>query len=433
MPLVEPIAYTTDSREVHELAALYKAGKLNLSPGFQRQSVWSLRDRTKLIDSILRRYPLPAIFLYRRETDGRIVYDVIDGKQRLESIFMFMGVLRGHRFEVKATFPGDDEPEVWDWPRLLRRKRQAVIEGYKITVIQVDGELGDMIDVFVRINSTGKALSAQEKRHARYFNSPFLKAIGQAAEKAVPILKNQRVLSDAQIARMKHIELMAELAYSIHRGEVIHKKAALDGVMADYAMTALRVRKAVDGAKAAIRRTLTLFPDLRTTRFRQLADFYTLVVLVAKFERDGFVLTDPGRNAIAWDLLSRFGAGVDELRVKQKQLAKSKESDEDMRAYLLTVTEGTDTETNRRNRERILQGLLESVFEKKDTKRLFSEEQRRLIWHSTAKPKCMSCRCNLAWGDFHVDHVFAHSKGGRTALENAQLMCASCNAAKGNR
>lgn len=433
MAFIAPITYTTDSREVHELAGLYNAGKLNLSPGFQRQSVWSLRDRVKLIDSMLRRYPLPAIFLYRREKDGQIVYDVIDGKQRLESIFMFMGVMRGNRFIVKATYPGDDEPEPWDWARLVRRRRQAVIEGYKVTVIQVDGELGDMIDVFVRINSTGKALSAQEKRHALYFNSPFLKGIGRAAETSASMLKSQRVLSEAQIARMKHIELMAELAYSIHRGDVIHKKAALDGVMADHGMTPVRVRKAVDAAKTAVRRTFKLFPELRTTRFRQLADFYTLAVLLAKFERDGFVLTDRRRNGIAWDLLSKFGAGVDDLRVRQKQLAKSTEGDEDMRAYLLTVAEGTDSETNRRNRERILRGLLESIFEKRDGKRFFSEEQRRLIWHSTAKPKCMSCRRNLAWGDFHVDHVFPHSGGGRTALENAQLLCASCNAAKGNR
>lgn len=433
MATAAPITYTTGSREVHELVGWYQDGKLNLKPGFQRQSVWSPRDRAKLIDSILRRYPLPAIFLYRRETDGQIVYDVVDGKQRLESIFMFMGVLRGNRFEVKATCPGDDEPETWDWQRLGRRKRQGLIEGYKVTVIQVDGDLGDMIDVFVRINSTGKALSAQEKRHARYFNSPFLKGIGRAAESAAPLLKEQRVLSEAQIARMKHVELMAELAYSIHRGDVIHKKAALDGVMADHRMTALRVHKAVEGAKTAVRRTFRLFPQLRTTRFRQLADFYTLVVLLAKFDRDGFVLTNPRRNALAWELLSRFGAGVDELRVKQKQLAKATAADEDMRAYLLTVTEGTDSEVNRRNRESILRGLLGSVFEKKDSKRFFSEEQRRLIWQAAGKPKCMSCRCNLTWGDFHVDHVFAHSKGGRTALENAQLLCASCNSAKGGR
>ena len=76
------------------LKNLYEHGHLNLEPGFQRQSVWIERDRAKLIDSILRNYPLPAIFLYRNQKDGEIIYDVIDCKQRLESIFMFMGLMR---------------------------------------------------------------------------------------------------------------------------------------------------------------------------------------------------------------------------------------------------------------------------------------------------------------------------------------------------
>lgn len=428
-----PITYSTVSREVHELVSLYQSGQLNLSPGFQRQSVWTARDRRQLIESILRCFPLPAIFLYRRVDNGLIVYDVLDGKQRLESLFMFMGVLRGQRFSLKATLPGDDAPEEWDWARMGRRQQQPLIAGYKVTVIQVDGDLGDMIDVFVRINSTGKALTPQEKRHARYFSSPFLKAIGKAAEALAPTLMEARVLSQAQRDRMKHVELLAELAYSIHRGDVIHKKTALDGVMSDQGMTALRATKAVDGAKAAIRRVFKLFPDLGSTRFRQLADFYTLVLLVAQFERGGLVLNDARRNAVARELLAAFGAGVDDLRVRQKRMERTTEVDQDMRAYLLTVTEGTDSETNRRNRERILRGLLESVFEKKDAQRLFSEEQRRLIWHASGVPKCMWCRCKLVWGDFHVDHVFAHSRGGRTSLANAQLMCGSCNSAKGNR
>ena len=62
---------------------------MNLAPGFQRQSVWTERDRANLIKSILRNYPLPAIFLYKREDEGHLVFDVIDGKQRMESMFMF--------------------------------------------------------------------------------------------------------------------------------------------------------------------------------------------------------------------------------------------------------------------------------------------------------------------------------------------------------
>jgi 5-methylcytosine-specific restriction endonuclease McrA len=39
----------------------------------------------------------------------------------------------------------------------------------------------------------------------------------------------------------------------------------------------------------------------------------------------------------------------------------------------------------------------------------------------------------LRWGDFHVDHKKAHSHGGKTILENAQLLCPKCNRSKGAR
>src|SRR5258705_11447420 len=100
----QSISHRPENRTVTDIQNLYEDNLLNLEPGFQRQSVWSERDRAKLIDSILRNYPLPAIFLYRREEEGCIYYDVIDGKQRIESVLMFMGEMRG-RFPVRTQLP----------------------------------------------------------------------------------------------------------------------------------------------------------------------------------------------------------------------------------------------------------------------------------------------------------------------------------------
>ena len=72
-------------KTVQEIVHLFNNGQLNLEPGFQRQSVWTLPDRKKLIESIFQNYPIPSIFLYRQNNYGRLSYDVIDGKQRLES------------------------------------------------------------------------------------------------------------------------------------------------------------------------------------------------------------------------------------------------------------------------------------------------------------------------------------------------------------
>ncbi len=130
----------------------------------------------------MRNYPLPAIFLYKSEEDGNLVFDVIDGKQRLESIFMFTGAMRG-RFSTRTQLPGADSVERVDWALLKRKRLQPLITAYELPVIELDGEIGDIINVFARINSTGKALTRQEQRHARYYNSPFLKEAARLANR----------------------------------------------------------------------------------------------------------------------------------------------------------------------------------------------------------------------------------------------------------
>jgi hypothetical protein len=213
------ITHKTTMKSILDLQNLHDRGHLNLNPGFQRQSVWKERDRAKLIDSILRNYPLPAIFLYKREEDGDLVFDVIDGKQRLESIFMFTGAMRG-RFSTRTQLPGADSVETLNWALLKRKGRQPLITGYELPVIEVDGEIGDIINVFVRINSTGKALTRQEQRHARYYNSPFLKEAARLSDRFQGYLLDNGIFSPGQLSRMKHIELMCELMLTMVQGDV---------------------------------------------------------------------------------------------------------------------------------------------------------------------------------------------------------------------
>ena len=100
---------TYGEKTVNELSLLFRNRQINLDPGFQRNSVWSQVDRRRLIRSITAGYPLPSIFLYRQESRGRTIYNVLDGKQRLETIYMFTGLgrFRRQRFHVKLDFDDD--------------------------------------------------------------------------------------------------------------------------------------------------------------------------------------------------------------------------------------------------------------------------------------------------------------------------------------
>jgi hypothetical protein len=126
------IGYKADQKTIQEIINLYEKGQLNLEPGFQRSSVWAYRDRQKLIDSILRNYPLPSIFLYRRYEEGNLVHDVIDGKQRIESVLMFTEAKLGNRFQTKTRLPGQERPDWIDWNAIRRKKLQYLITAYNL-------------------------------------------------------------------------------------------------------------------------------------------------------------------------------------------------------------------------------------------------------------------------------------------------------------
>jgi len=66
--------------------------QINLDPPYQRRSVWTRKDRLYFLDTIFNGYPCPAIFLHKTTNEnGKSTYHVVDGKQRIETIFKFSG------------------------------------------------------------------------------------------------------------------------------------------------------------------------------------------------------------------------------------------------------------------------------------------------------------------------------------------------------
>ena len=79
-----------------------------------------------------------------------------------------------------------------------------------------------------------------------------------------------------------------------------------------------------------LNRVQRMFPHLKTTRLRQVTDYYTLTVLIGKFEEERLILTDRRRNRLAWDLLNVFSTRVDEVRDLQRR-AKGARPDQERR------------------------------------------------------------------------------------------------------
>ena len=86
---------------IGELINLYRDEELEIHPEFQRVFRWNEYQKTKLIESIMLNIPIPSIFVSQNELG---IWDVIDGVQRLSTIFEFVGVYKDDSGEIQEGF-----------------------------------------------------------------------------------------------------------------------------------------------------------------------------------------------------------------------------------------------------------------------------------------------------------------------------------------
>lgn len=154
---VEPSNITL--REAYMMIA---NGDINLSPDFQRNVVWDDGRKSRLIESILLRIPLPVFYF---SADRKGVLSVVDGLQRLTAIKEFMeNKLPLQDLEYLDDYEGstyNKGKKTLD-DRLLRRFNLTQII---INVIDAQSPTKVKYDIFRRLNTGGRPLNSQELRN----------------------------------------------------------------------------------------------------------------------------------------------------------------------------------------------------------------------------------------------------------------------------
>lgn len=422
---------------VDEILKYHATKKINLNPGFQRNSVWTVTQKRKLIDSLLQNMPIPTMFLWQRKEGNKIVYDVIDGKQRTEAILDFCKTRLP--FDVKIDPNGDPDWKYaqvakWTWKEIKSNapKKAKLFLNYKIPVVLVSGTLVDIEQLFVRINSTGSKLTKTEMLHAKWHQtSKLMNASSKLAKKYNNYFTDLGILSPGQISRMKAIELIAELILSLEGGKVLNKKDALDSVMRHDQITDKVISRMSAEVEQVFRFIKKHFPDIATTRFKKVPDFYTLVFALWHLNSTGYVTNDTKTSAIAFEILKIISHDIAASREAYESGANVRMSSP-ARRYHETVISGSDSGIHRNTRVDIIESLLKPIFSTRASKRAFTENQKQLLWFATAGKLCPHCHSPINdWNDIHVDHVKPYARGGATRVHNGQLLHAKCNQSLG--
>jgi len=161
---------------IGEWISIYEKDEIDIHPEFQRFFRWTPKQKSRLIESILLGIPIPQIFVAQRP-DG--VWDVVDGLQRLSTIFQFVGILRDEdgaivsplTLDATTYLPSlsglrwedDDHPD-----QSLTNAQRLLIKRAKIDVSIILKESGEQtkFELFQRLNTGGSPLSDQEMRNS---------------------------------------------------------------------------------------------------------------------------------------------------------------------------------------------------------------------------------------------------------------------------
>ena len=164
---------------IGELANLYQEGDLKINPIYQRMFRWDITQQSALIESILLNIPIPPIYVYQNEK-GK--WNLIDGQQRLSTIFKFMGILKKDSEDGQEKGIVESEPltrtkflpslegKFWDNEDesiSLTDAQRRYIKRSKILIIIIDKSSDEFAqyEMFQRLNTGGSHLSPQEIRN----------------------------------------------------------------------------------------------------------------------------------------------------------------------------------------------------------------------------------------------------------------------------
>lgn len=249
-----------------------KEGQLILRPAFQRNLVWSDKHKENFIETILKGYPFPEIYLCEGEVNietQKATRLVVDGQQRLNTIYEYItGDLKLKRIKSFSELTDDEKKEFYRYKVVTRDL--GVIDNSKIR------------EIFERINSIQYALNAMEVRNALY-EGEFISIAQKIAKKEE--LDKLEIFSDTQYKRMKDADFILIIMSTLEVGGYFARDDEVESLIKTYDniyTNKNKMEKEITDALSLILKA-NLPPE---SIWLRKSSFFTLMVELIKFIRE---------------------------------------------------------------------------------------------------------------------------------------------------
>lgn len=294
-------------------------GLLDLSPQFQRRSVWTEKAKSYLVDTIIRGKPIPKILITQKLDGGRNIRTVVDGQQRIRTILGFIEgnfrISRAHNREFAGMFFDD-----------LTAEAKNEFLKYEIGVDMIfDLSYEDILDIFARLNTYSVKLNPQELLNATYLG--FFKQLAyELGYKYVRYLLEAGVLSEKDVTRMGEAELSSDLIGALVEG--IQPKKNIPHLYKKYDDD----EEVLAGVLEKFDRVMSfigeIYPpaQLKETNYKRLHLFYSLFCSIAH-ALYGIENLEVARPNLTEENIGRARSRLDEISARYDQVTEG-----DMRA-----------------------------------------------------------------------------------------------------
>jgi uncharacterized protein with ParB-like and HNH nuclease domain len=403
--------------DISSLYRNYKDGKLILQPDFQRYFVWDMKKASRLIESILLEIPLPTIYTSQEQDNKEYV---IDGQQRLTSLFSFMD----------GKFPDGRDFQLTNLEALtdLNKKpyteigetNQDKIKGYYIRKIMFKKESDSSLkfEIFKRLNTGAVSLNYQELRNCVYrgaYNN-FIRDL--AEEPDFRYLFNL----NAPEKRMRDVELVLRFL-SFYNATYLNYKPPIKDFLNEDMRTHSNMSKAdMDKLKSAFKNAISTTKSIFDNKaFKR---FY------GGYSNDSNGWWGTKFNASLYDIIMYEFAREDKNKIYQNSdpireaLIYLMTTDQDFVRAIEISTSGEPSVTTRFDKWRHTVQNIIGIAQKEP--RCFSSALKKELWDKN--PTCAICNNEIrSIDDAHIDHIEQYWQGGKTIPENARLTHRYCN------